>query len=150
MARGAGRRAGTGFRAATQTGPAAGEQRGGELVAGEGGGLAVRVERGGQAVELPGVGAARVGADCPRRGQDPVDRLGDGDGTAPDRGHSHARPLSCYAASAMPLVMYRITCMSRAVTVNTDRPSSGGVTLRAEWPGTFSARWPVLRSDTVP
>ena len=83
--------------------------------------MPARAELGGQAVEHAGVGAARVGAGHPRRGQERVGRLGEGDGAAPDPGHAGARLLPCHAASAMPLVMYRITCASRAVAAYRDR-----------------------------
>src|SRR5271166_2805177 len=96
-------------------------QRGGDLVAGHGGELPARAELGGQAVEHAGVGAARVGAGRSRRGQERVGRLGEGDGAAPDRGHRRALLLPCHAASAVPLVMYRITCASRAGAAGSDR-----------------------------
>jgi hypothetical protein len=90
-------------------------------VAGDGGELPGRAEFGGQAVEHAGVGAAGVGAGRPRRGQERAGRLGEGDGAAPDRGHGRARLLPCHAASAVPLVMYRITCASRAAAAGSDR-----------------------------
>jgi hypothetical protein len=118
-------------------------QRGGDLVAGHGGEPPVRAELGGQAVEHAGVGAAGVGAVRSRRGEERVGRFGDGDGAAPDRGHGRARPLPCHAASVMPLVMYRITCASRAVAVGRDRlPAQGRAALMYR----ITAHYPV----TVP
>jgi hypothetical protein len=97
-------------------------------------------ELGSQAVEHSGVGAARVGAGCPRRGQERVGCPGEGDGAAPDRGHGRARPLACHAASAVPLVMYRITCASRAGAAGPGRLPSRG---RAALVYRITAHYPV-------
>lgn len=50
-----------------------------------------RAELGDQAVDHRGVGPARVGAGHPRRGQERVSGLGQGDGTAADHGHAPGR-----------------------------------------------------------